>query len=161
MSRAPDSERGPVRPSVALAFAVVGFVALLVCGLGVVSLVSDADPISARGFGQLPGILGTVAAAVAFAGVLWGSVRRGRPSFWGALWTAAATFLCYLVGVGIGALAQGADPALTASVVGRLATTWFGAVVAGAALVASWGGIALVRTHARRPRWPWERDEEE
>jgi hypothetical protein len=159
-------EGGPIRPAVALAFAVVGFVALLVCGLGLVSLITDADVISAPGFGQFPGILGAVVATGVFAGVLWMSLRgtsRGgvQPSFWASLWTGAAAFLGYLLGVTVGALVQGADPALTASTVGHLATTWFGAVIAGSALVAAWGGIALVRTRARRPRWPWERDDEE
>ena len=161
MSSAPSPEGGPVRPLVALAFALIGFVALLVCGLGIASLVTDQSVISAPGFGQFPGILGSIAAAAAFAGVLWTALRRRHPSFWAALWTAAAAFLGYLVGVAIGALFQGADPALTAAAVGRLATTWFGAVVVGAALVAAWGGIALVRTRARRPRWPWEGDDEE
>jgi hypothetical protein len=154
-------EGGPVRPPLALAFAVVGFVALLVCGLGLVSLVTDEDVISAPGFGQLPGILGSVVAAAGFAGMLWLSLRQPRPSFWGALWSTAATFLGYLVGVAVGAFVQGADPALTAAAVGRLATSWFGAVIAVAALVAAWGGIALVRTRSRRPRWPWEGDDEE
>jgi hypothetical protein len=161
MTATPGGGGGPIRPLVALGLALVTFVALLVCGLGVVSLVTDQDVISAPGFGQAPGVLGCVVAAAAFAGTLWASVRRPRPSFWGALWTAAATFLGYLAGVAIGALAQGADPALTASAVGHLATTWFGVVVAAAALVSGWGGIALVRTRAHRPRWPWEGDDEE
>ncbi|MBN9195658.1 MAG: hypothetical protein J0I44_06260 [Microbacterium sp.] len=150
-----------MRPLVALAFAVIGFVALFVCGLGIASLVLNQDPISAPGFGQLPGILGSIAAAAAFAGGLWASLSRPHPSFWGALWTTAATFLGYLIGVGVGALIEGADRATAAAAIGRLATTWFGAVIAAAALIAGWGGIALVRTRARRPRWPWERDDEE
>ena len=160
-SDAQGSGDGPIRPLVALAFAVIGFVALFVCGLGIASLVLNQDPISAPGFGQLPGILGSIASAAAFAGSLWVSLSRPRPSFWGALWTTAATFLGYLIGVCVGAFVEGADPALAASAVGRLATTWFGAVIAAAALVAGWGGIALVRTRARRPRWPWERNDEE
>ena len=53
-------------------------------------------------------------------------------------------------------MATGADLAVAAAVAGRIATTWFGVVVAAAALIAAWGGIALVRTRAQRPRWPWE-----
>ncbi len=56
----------------------------------------------------------------------------------------------------VGAVATGADLAVASSVAGRIATTWFGVVVAAAALIAAWGGIALVRTRAQRPRWPWE-----
>ena len=78
------------------------------------------------------------------------------PSFWGAAWTTAATFIAYLLGLWLGAVTTGADLAVATAVAGRIATTWFGVVVAGAALIASWGGIALVRTRAQRPRWPWE-----
>ncbi|HKP09048.1 MAG TPA: hypothetical protein VJU58_17500, partial [Microbacterium sp.] len=84
------------------------------------------------------------------------SVGGRHPSYWGAAWTTAATFLAYLGGVWFGAVFTGADLGVATAVVGRLATTWFGLVVAAAAFVAAWSGIALVRTHARRPRWPWE-----
>jgi hypothetical protein len=152
---------GPVRPPVALAFALIGFVALMIFGLGMTSLATDEDVIAAHGLGQFPGILGPIVAAGAFAGATWSAVRRPHPSFWGALWATVAVYLAYLVGVGAGTLFAGADPLLALGVVGRLATSWFGAVVAAAAFVAAWGGIALVRTRTRRPRWPWERDEDE
>src|SRR6185437_8062568 len=142
-----DVSHGPVRPPVALAFAVLGFVALM--------------------------IFGPVFAAVAFAGVLWAFIRTpspgsagasggasgrgGRPSFWGALVVAIAAFLAYLVGVGLVGMIVGADPAAAVGTAGGLATSWYGAVVFAAALIAGWAGIALVRTHADRPRWPWEK----
>lgn len=145
-----------MRPPVALAFALLGFVALLIFGLGMTSLATDTDVIATPGFGQYPGIFGPVFAIAAFAGTLWAFIRVGHPTFWGALIVAVVTFLAYLLGVGIVALIVGADPAAAVGTVGRLATTWYGAVVFGAALVAGWAGIALVRTHAGRPRWPWE-----
>ncbi|MCP2638036.1 hypothetical protein K0817_015895 [Microbacterium sp. HD4P20] len=80
----------------------------------------------------------------------------GHPSFWGAVWTAAACFVAYVGGVWIAALATGTDLAVATAVSGRLATSWFGLAVAAAAFVCAWSGIALVRTRARRPRWPWE-----
>ena len=177
--------QGPVRPPVALAFATMGFVALLIFGLGMTSLATGEDVIATPGLGQVPGITGVVCATLAFAGGLWAAIARagrrmdaapptGRaapaaagagaaagvgaqhPSYWGAAWTTAATFLAYLGGVWFGAVFTGADLGVATAVVGRLATTWFGLVVAAAAFVAAWAGIALVRTHARRPRWPWE-----
>ncbi|MFC0196974.1 hypothetical protein ACFFIR_08870 [Microbacterium arthrosphaerae] len=85
---------------------------------------------------------------------------RGRgprhPSSWGAAWTTAAAFLAYIGAVWLGALVTGASLGVATGVAGRLATSWFGAVVAAAAFVCAWAGIALVRTRAHRPRWPWE-----
>ena len=177
--------QGPVRPPVALAFATMGFVALLIFGLGMTSLAMGEDVIASPGLGQAPGITGVVCATLAFAGGLWAAIARAssrtdaaaptggaapaaagpgsiagagarHPSYWGAAWTTAATFLAYLGGVWFGAVFTGADLGVATAVVGRLATTWFGLVVAAAAFVSSWAGIALVRTRARRPRWPWE-----
>jgi hypothetical protein len=145
-----------VRPLVALAFATAAFIALLIFGLGMLSLALGEDVIESRGLGQIPGILAVTVSTAAFALSLWAAVRMRSPSFWGAAWTTAATLMGYLLGVWFGAVATGADLAVATAVAGRIATTWFGVVVAGAALVASWGGIALVRTRAQRPRWPWE-----
>ncbi len=52
------------------------------------------------------------------------------------------------------------DAARTAAAIGGFATSWFAVVLASAALVAGWVAVALVRTGADRPRWPWERDED-
>ncbi|GAA5202297.1 hypothetical protein GCM10025773_25010 [Microbacterium jejuense] len=163
-----------MRPPVALAFATIGFAALVIFGFGMVSLSTGEDVIATPGLGQIPGIVGVILAVLAFAGGLWTSIAnagervdaaapaasgdRGRrhPSFWGVVWTTAAAFLAYVGGVWFGAVATGADLAVATGVAGRLATSWFGAVVAGAAFVSAWAGIALVRTRAHRPRWPWE-----
>ncbi|MFD4959704.1 hypothetical protein [Microbacterium sp. NPDC058389] len=147
-----------MRPAVALAFSTIGFVALTIFGLGMVSLATGEDVIATSGLGQVPGIVGMILSVLAFAGGLWASIgRRGRtPSFGGVAWTTAACFLAYIGGVWFGVLTTGAGLAVAAGVAGRLATSWFGAVVAGAAFVSAWAGIALVRTRAHRPRWPWE-----
>lgn len=162
----PRPPGGPVRPGVALAFALIAFVALAILGIGMTSLVLDQDVVSVllpggQSLGQLPGVLGLALASAAFAGVLWSAVRRRHPSFWGALVVTVAVFLAYLAGWGAGALFASTDVVVAAAVVARVATTWFGAVIAAAAFVCAWGGIALVRTRARRPRWPWEHDDEE
>jgi hypothetical protein len=162
-------EGGTVRPLTALAFATITFVALLIFGLGMTSLLLGEDVIAASGLGQAPGIVAVILATVAFVAGLWLAIRpvrsstpegdqtpRPAPSYWGAAWTTAGCFLGYLAGILIGAAITGGDLAAAAAAAGRIATTWFGAVIAGAALVCAWGGIALVRTRARRPRWPWE-----
>ncbi|BDV29694.1 hypothetical protein [Microbacterium terricola] len=160
MSEAPESAGGRVRPLVAVAFATVGFVALVIFGLGMLSLALDEDVISVPGLGQLPGVVATTTAALVFAGGLWSAVRVPHPSFWAAPVVALAVALGYVGALWVTALVVGADPAAATAAAGRIATTGFGAIIAGAALVAAWAGIALVRTRARRPRWPWERDEE-
>lgn len=156
-----DDRRGPVAPRTALVFASIGFGALLIFGLGITSLLTSSDVIAVPGLGELPGVLSVAGAVAAFAGTLWAGIRRDRPSYWTALWTAAATFLAYLLCAGIGALFAGHGITTGLAVVGQLATRWFGLVVVGTALVAAWGGIALVRTRSRRPRWPWEGEDEE
>jgi hypothetical protein len=150
---------GSVRPVVALAFATIGFAAFTIGGLGVASLLLGEDVIAARGFGQAPGAVGTALAVSAFAATLWAALRAPRPSFWGGVWAGLAAFLVYLAVVWIVGAAQTADVVLAASVVGRLVTSGFAFVVLAAGLLAGWGGIALVRTRGRRPRWPWEDDE--
>lgn len=151
---------GSVRPGLALVIAVIGFAALIIFGLGVTSLTVNEDVISAPGFGSLSGVEGVGAAMLVFAGVLWASLRRPQPSFWGAAWTGAAAFLAYLVATGIGGAVHTGDLVLAASVVGRLVTSGFALVVLGAAVVMAWIGIALVRTRRARPRWPWEHPDE-
>ena len=72
-----------------------------------------------------------------------------------------AAALAYLAGVWVSALGAGADPALATSVIGQLAVGWAAPVVAVSAFVTAWGAIAVMRTRARPPRWPWEREDGE
>ena len=169
MTERRDPDGGTVRPLAALGFATVTFVALLIFGLGMVSLALSEDVIAAAGLGQVPGILATV---------LVDDRLRGRPLGGGAaapprrqVSAGRAPGSAVVLGSSLdhgGNLPRvrrrcvprrgddGADLAVAAAAAGRIATTWFGVVVAGAALVSAWGGIALVRPRARRPRWPWE-----
>ena len=141
-------------------FAVVGFFALVIAGFGLVSLFADAEVIPVAGLGHAPGVVALALSAAVFAAALWSGVRVPRPSFWSVVLVVAASFLAYLAGVIVGAVLTGADAARTASAVAGFATSWFAVVLAGAALVAGWSGVALVRTRASRPHWPWERDED-
>jgi len=156
MTGAADPTGGPVRPLVALGLATVTFIALLIFGLGMASLALAADIVEVPGLGQVPGIFATALTTAAFALALWIAVRRLQPSYWGALWTAIACYLVYVATMWIGILVASQELAVASQVAGRIATTWFGAVVAVAAAISAWGGIALVRTRSRRPRWPWE-----
>lgn len=153
MSGSPRSDG--VRPAVALALATISFFALLIAGLGVLSLLLNQDVIGVRGLGPVPGVTGTVLAVAAFAAALWAAIRR-RPSYLGALACAVAAFLAYAMGVWLGAAFSGADLAAAAAAAGGVAASGFGVVIAVAALLAGWGGVALVRTRSDRPRWPWE-----
>ncbi|MCR2808809.1 MULTISPECIES: hypothetical protein [unclassified Microbacterium] len=155
MAGTPESTGGPVRPAVALGLATVTFVALLIFGLGMVSLALSADIIEAPGLGQVPGIVATALTTGAFALVLWLSLRRRRPSYWPAVWTALACYAVYNATMWL-AVATAADLATATAVAGRIATTGFGVAIAAAAALAAAGGISLVRTRSQRPRWPWE-----
>jgi hypothetical protein len=148
---------GPVRPAVALGLVVVGFYALSIFGLGMTALALDADVIAVRGLGQIPGVLGMLLAGAGFAGTLWSVLRSGHPSYAPALLTALAAWFGEVVGVFVGAVVTSGDLALAIAAAGGIAIAWPGLVIAAAALIAAWAGIALVRTHASRPRWPWER----
>lgn len=159
MSGSSPRRQGSVPPRLALVFALIAFIALLIFGLGITSLVTSSDVIAVPGLGELPGVLAVVAAIAGFAGVLWMGIRGGRPSYWTAVWTAFATFLAYLFGAALGALFTGNGIAPALAVVNALVTRWYGLVVFGTAVVSAWGGVALVRTRSGRPRWPWEADD--
>ena len=107
-SPAPGSS-GAVRPLAALAYATVGFVALVIAGFGMTSLLLDADVIAVPGLGAAPGALGVALATLSFAGVVWATVRTARPSYGGSALAAVAAFLGYLAGVWFGALLAGVD----------------------------------------------------
>jgi hypothetical protein len=151
-----ESSGGPVRPLVALALATVTFIALLIFALGMTSLLLSADIVEEPGLGQIPGVFATTMTTGGFALALWLGLRRPHPSYRSVLWTAATCYLVYVAALWIGVLAASGEIAVATGVAGRIATGWFGLVIALAGAAAAWGGIALVRTRSGRPRWPWE-----
>jgi len=157
---ADGTPRGPVSAGVALVFAMTGFIALLIFGLGMVSLALDDSVIETPGLGQLPGIVAFAIGVVVFALTLWRVVVRVRPSFWNAAWVAASVFLGYLAALWIAVTAASGSIAVASGVTSHIATTWFGVVIVATACVCAWVGIALTRTRARRPQWPWEHEDE-
>lgn len=136
------------------------FIALLIFGTGMASLLTETDVITAPTFGQIPGVIGVFVATGAFVATIAPPVLRGNPRYSAAVWAALACYVGYLAGIFVAATLGGADPALAASVVGRLATFWYGPIVAIAAALAAIGVVAITqaREHGvRGARWPWER----
>ncbi|MDQ1129378.1 hypothetical protein [Microbacterium sp. SORGH_AS_0888] len=159
MSEQPPSRS--VRPSVVLGMCTVGFFAVVVAGLGFASLLTDADVIAVRGLGQGPGVVGIAIACATFAIAVWSAIRRPPGSFRSVPVVVAATYLAYVLATGVAAAVVSSDLGAGLAVTGELATGWQGGVVAAAALLAGIAGVALARMSAARPRWPWERDDED
>ena len=152
---------GRFPPAALLAFAVVGFVALVVFGSGMLSLATDRDVIATPGMSPVPGPLAFGVAAIAFAGVLWPVLRAERPRYTTVIVVALASALAHLAALWVLALVFGGDLATATAAVAGVATGWGSAVVAGSGVVAGWAAIAVRRTAAHQPRWPWERDEDD
>ena len=150
-----DSRPGVSAP-VALAFGTIGFFALLVAGFGMLSLLSGAEVVAVPGLGPLPGAVAVAFAVIAFVLAVWTVVRRPAPGYGGVVLVVVATFLAYLAGLLVGAMLGGVDLARAVAAAGAFATSWFAVVLASTALIAGWTAVALVRTRAGRPRWPWE-----
>jgi hypothetical protein len=140
----------------ALAFTTIGFVALLIAGFGLTSLLTDTEVIAVPNLGFLPGALGVAVATVAFAAITGLAVRLARPQYTAVIAITASVFIGYLAGLWVGALLTGAGLAPATAAMGSFATSVFALVLLGAAVVCAWAAIALVRTRAGRPRWPWE-----
>ncbi len=139
-----------------LAFAAVGFAALVISGLGVVSLLLDAPVIAERGMTQLPGILGTVFAILGFAVVAYPALLR-QANIGMALLAGVTAAVGYVIGVVVGALLSGADPFRALSVAGGVAVSWPMIVIVLAGVVAAAFALVAVRSGPGGARWPWER----
>jgi hypothetical protein len=141
--------------------AVISFFALAILGLGVLSNLTDADIITVPGLGQAPGVIGMIAAVAVFAGTLWAALRRGHPSFLSVPVIGLATALAHLGVVWAAVLVATGDLIVATVVAGELVRGGASLVLLLVAVIAGWGGVALRRTRAEHPRWPWERDDEE
>ncbi|WP_341973748.1 hypothetical protein [Microbacterium sp. LWO13-1.2] len=139
----------------------MSFFALTVFGLGAMSVATDTDIIAVPGLGQSPGIVGMLAALVVFAMTLRTALRRQHPTFLAAPVTALTTALVHLMAVWFATLVSSGDLVIATVVAGGLVQGGPSLVLLLAAAIAAWGGIALRRTRAEHPRWPWERDEDE
>lgn len=142
-------------------FATIGFFALAVFGLGAVSVLTDADIIAVPGLGPFPGVTGMLAAVVGFAFMLWSTLRRPRPSFFATITISLVAGLAHLAGVWAAVLFGSGNIVIATAVAGDLVRGGASAVLLLAAAIGAWGGIALRRTRATHPRWPWEGEEDE
>lgn len=144
-----------------MVLSTIGFFALAVFGLGALSVATNTDIIAVPNLGQVPGVAGMIAAVASFALVLWSTLRRSQPSYAATIAIALTAGLAHLIVVWIAVLIGDGNLVLATAVAGDLVRGGASAVIVLAALIAGWGGIALRRTRAEHPRWPWERDEEE
>ncbi|MFF5623976.1 hypothetical protein ACFY5A_01345 [Microbacterium sp. NPDC012755] len=159
-----DPRRPPsagVSAVLALVMAVISFFALAVFGLGALSITTDADIISIQGLGQAPGAVGMLIGVIAFAATLGLALRAGHPSFLSVPVVALSTALVHLLAVWVAVLLSTNDLIVATAVVGDLVRGGPSLVLLAAAAVAAWGGIALRRTRAQHPHWPWEGDDAE
>lgn len=144
-----------------MVLATIGFFALAVFGLGALSVVTDTDIIAVPGLGPAPGAIGMVAAVAVFALMLWSTLRRGNPSYVATIAIAVLSALMHLAAVWIAVVIGSSDLVIATAVAGDLVRGGASAVLVVAGLVAAWGGIALRRTRAEHPRWPWEREDDQ
>lgn len=149
---------GGVSAPMALLMASVLFFALAIAGLGALSFFTDTDIIAVPGLGQAPGAFGMAAALLAFIATLWPTVRPARPAYTPVLITALAAPLAHLIVVWIGVLITGAGFVVATTVAGDLVRGGVSLVLLSAAGGSAWAGVALRRTRAQPPQWPWERE---
>jgi hypothetical protein len=149
---------------VVAAFAAALDLAAVVCAWGFVSLLTDAEVIAAPDAGRLVGPAAVGASVGAVLLTLARTLRRPErqwPSvLFPAIWSWVALVLVAAVGY---AVATGTVLAALIFGVG-LGIGWFGLLVP--ALAAVIGSLAALVARGRsggmeRPRWPWERDDEE
>lgn len=148
------SDPAGASPVVVLVFGAAAFVAFAIAGLGMMSLLLDADVIEQPGLGPLPGVVGFVAAVAAWVAVMGPALRR-RAGLSASIGAGLAAGAAYAAAVFVGVLFAGSDPAIAAAVAWRLVTAGFAAVVAIAGILVGTGAAVAVRT-PDRPRWPWE-----
>lgn len=135
------------------------FFALVVLGFGILTFVSDRDVIAVPGLGQAPGILGMLAALIAFVGTSRTTLMPDRPTYPPVVVTTLATSLAHLVVVWMAVLIAGHGFVTATSVAGDLIRYGPTMILFFAAAIAAWSGVALRRTRAKSPQWPWERDD--
>lgn len=139
--------------------------ALVVCAFGVVSLAADVDVVADRAIGLLVAPAAVGASVLVVLVVLGFRLRHPEQMGGTVLLAAAGSWLALVAAAVIAHLATttGAVAASIAFGVG-FGIGWFGLLVpALAALVASLA-VLVARGNAAgmdRPRWPWERDEDE
>ncbi len=140
----------------AVVFATISWFALTIAGLGVWSALTEQDIIIVPRLSAVPGVVGVIVALLVFV-IALALALRGRPSFLSVPFIGLGTALGYGVAIWLGVLVESGDIIAATAAFGAL-VTGAGSIVLVAALIAAWGGIALRRTQAHPPRWPWEKE---
>lgn len=148
------------------AFAAALDLALVVCAFGFVSLLGDVEVIADPGAGRFvaPAAVGASVAAVLLT--LARTLRRPDrllPSvMYAALWSWCAAVVVALVGY---ALASTANTVMAALLFGLgFGVGWFGLLIPAIAAVTASFAVVVARGRdagMERPRWPWERRDED
>ncbi|UWF78736.1 hypothetical protein JRG78_10475 [Microbacterium sp. EF45047] len=125
------------------------------------SYFADIDIIAVSALGQWPGIAGMFVAVAVFTGMLWPVLRVPHPLYPPVALVAVVTGLAHLAAVWLSALVAGSGLAPASAAVSQLVLRGPSAVLLLAAAVAAWIAVALRRTRARPPHWPWERAADE
>jgi len=151
-------------PWVVAGFAAALYLALVVCAYGFVSLLTDVEVIADPDAGLLvgPAIVGaSVAALLLHLGrSLADPSRTARITLLAAVWTWCAAVIVAVVGY---AIATGTVLAALLFGLG-FGVGWFGVLIPALAAVVAWLAALVARAQeagADRPRWPWERRDEE
>jgi len=145
-------------------FAAALYLALIVCVYGFVSLLTDAEVIPSPQAGLLvgPAIVGASVAALLLH--LGRALRPPERVLASALLAALWTWLAAVV-VAIVAYAIATGTVLAAVLFGLgFGVSWFGLLIPFLAALVTWLAAAVARAQAGgadRPRWPWERRDEE
>ncbi|WP_417556017.1 hypothetical protein [Microbacterium sp.] len=150
-----------VSASLALVIAFVSFAALTILGLGMLSFFADLDILAVPGLDWWPGIVGMIVAIGVFAWMLWPTLKNEHPSYMPVFAVGLVSAVAHVVAVWLGALLSGAGTEAAFAAVVQLVTQGSSGVVLGAALLGSWFAIALRRTGAQPPTWPWEHEDPE
>jgi hypothetical protein len=151
-------------PWVVAGFAAALYLALVVCAYGFVSLLTDVEVIADPDAGLLvgPAIVGaSVAALLLHLGrSLAHPSRTARITILAAVWTWCAAVVVAVVGY---AIATGTVLAAVLFGLG-FGIGWFGLLIPALAALVAWLAALVARAQeagADRPRWPWERRDEE
>ncbi|WP_448005879.1 DUF6121 family protein [Agromyces bauzanensis] len=145
-------------------FATALYLALVVAAYGFVSLLTDAEVISSEDAGRLvgPAIVGASALALLLhLGRALGHPERVlAATLLAAVWAWAAAVVVAIVGYAI------ATGTLLASLIFGLGfgVGWFGLLIPAFAALVAWLALLVARAQSggvERPRWPWERDDEQ
>lgn len=155
------AEPAGVSAFLALVIGFVGFAALAILGLGMLSFFNDVDILSVPGLDWWPAIVAMIFGIVVFCWMLWPGLARGRASFLFVPAVAFVTAIAHLVALWLAALLSGVGTAGALAAVSQLVVRGSSLVVLIAAAIGAWVAIALRRTSAHAPRWPWEHDEGE